>query len=109
MAAVPKDPKVDGVWCAENVIFFIVKLNMILFAMYLVALFIYMIKFCKKLCSQNLKNLQLLNLGVIVYIVASLANGFVQCTYEAPYSAIPHWVMIAYMMVKFKNAKKRNI
>ncbi len=93
----------------HNILFTVIgRLGLIgalLFIIYSTILLSYIYKFCKLFCSKSLYKIKLIDIGIVAYIAASFANAFVQCTYEAPYSAIPHWVMIAYMIVKIKNAK----
>jgi len=49
---------------------------------------------------------------MISFVIAGLANSFVQMTYEGPYAAIPHWVAIggvyAYVMRARRVAKAQN-
>ncbi|MBT8036547.1 MAG: O-antigen ligase family protein [Verrucomicrobiae bacterium] len=33
----------------------------------------------------------------ITFVLAGIANGFLQMTYEGPYAAIPHWVVLGYV------------
>lgn len=36
-------------------------------------------------------------LMAISFVIAGIANGFVQATYEPPYAAIPHWVTLGFI------------
>ncbi len=94
----------------HNVLFTMVGrlglIGMVLFLLYITMLLRCLFKFCNIYCRGNIKNIDIKNIGVACFVGAGIANAFVQCTYEAPYAAIPHWIMVAYIAVKVKNYKK---
>lgn len=36
--------------------------------------------------------------AMIAFVLAGFANAFVQATYEIPYGAIPHWIILGYLL-----------
>lgn len=81
--------------------------GVILLVVYLIIclsfLYIYAKIFLKK------RNPELKDIIFWSFVVAGLANAFVQANFEAPYAAIPHWVCLGWMMARYIRYKKGDL
>ena len=81
-------------------------IGLFMFGLLFVNIGILAVKFCRRYFrSASRRDADIICFGVVV---SGMINSVLQSTYEIPYSAITHWVCLAYMAARYYNPEANN-